>query len=100
MAKIGEGYQEIRGRLGFFGWTSRILLSGWQLLMLGWIVSYSKTVSSLVDAGGAQGAGAAIGGGIGVGFIIFIWASGTVILGIFVLLTRRSKAIVPIEETK
>ena len=63
--------------------------------MVVWKFSYAGEVAPMVDAGGAEGAGTAIGATIGVGFIIAIWWAGTVILVIFVLMTRRSKAIVP-----
>ncbi len=91
------GYQEIRGKLGVFGWIWRILLLIWQAAMIGWVVSYASAVAPAVEAGGAEGVGAAIGGTIGIGFIIAIWVGGTVILGLFVLLTRRTKAMVPID---
>ena len=99
MAKVGKntGYQEIRGKLGFFGWVWRILLTVWQVAMIAWIVSYVTTAAPMLEAGGAEGTGAAIGGTIGVGMIIAIWVAGTVIFGLFVLLTRRTKAIVPIQ---
>ena len=98
MAKVGKdsGYQEVRGKLGVFGWAWRVLFAVWQVAMVGWLVSYLSIVAPMVEAGGAQGTGAAIGGTVGVGLIVAVWAGGTVILGIFVLLTRRTKAIVPI----
>lgn len=91
------GYHEIRGKLSIFGWIWRILLLVWQAAMIGWIVSYISTVAPMVEAGGAEGTGAAIGGTIGIWFIITIWVGGTVIIGLFVLLTRRTKAMVPID---
>ncbi len=91
------GYQEVRGKLGFFGWMPRILLLVWQVAMIAWFFSYSAKVAPMVEAGGASGAGAAIGGGIGVTLILIVWAGGTLVLGIFVLLTRRTKAIVPVQ---
>ena len=90
-----SGYQEVKGNLGFFGWLWHILFWLWQIAMVFWIVSYTTEVAPMVDSGGAEGAGAAIGATIGVGFIIAIWCAGSVIFGIFVLLTRRSKAIIP-----
>ena len=51
----------------------------------------------MVEAGGAKGAGAVIGGTIGIGMIIAVWVGGTIIIGLFVLLTRRTKAMVPID---
>ena len=92
------GYREIRGKLGVFGGIWRILLLVWQAAMIGWVVSFSSEVAPLVEAGGAEGTGAAIGGTIGIGFIIAIWAGGTIIIGLFVLLTRRTKALVPVAE--
>ena len=92
------GYQEIKGKLGVFGWAWRILLLGWQALMIAWLVQYLTFVAPMVEAGGAPGAGAAIGGTIGVGMIIAIWVAGTIILGLFVLLTRRTKTLVPIAD--
>ena len=91
------GYQEVRGKLGIFGWMSRGLLLVWQVAMIGWFVNFSSKVAPMVEAGGASGAGAAIGGGIGVTLILIVWAGGTVVLGIFALLTRRTKAIVPVQ---
>lgn len=91
-----QTYQEVRGKLGLFGWVWRILLAIWQALMIGWFVSYLSAVAPMVDAGGAKGAGAVLGGTIGVGFIVAIWVGGTVIFGLFVLLTRRTKALVPV----
>ena len=99
MAKTASkaGYQEIRGKLSVFGWIWKILLLAWQAAMIGWMVSYISTVAPMVEAGGAGGAGAAIGGTIGIGMIIAVWVGGTIIIGLFVLLTRRTKAMVPID---
>jgi hypothetical protein len=41
----------------------------------------------------AERAGAAIGTGLGFMIILFIWALGDVVLGLFVLFTRRKKLI-------
>ena len=101
MTKVGKnsGYQEIHGRLGFFGWIWRILLAVWQVVVIGWLVNYITAVDEMVQIGGAKGAGAVIGGSIGIGLIIAVWIGGSIILGIFVLLTRRAKAIVPVQES-
>ena len=93
------GYQEVKGKLGVFGWIWRVLLLLWQVAMVGWFVQYISIVAPAVEAGGAQGAGAAIGGTIGVGMILFVWVAGTIVLGLFVILTRRTKAIVPIDSS-
>ncbi len=96
--KVGKssGYQEIRGKLGFFGWVWRILLMIWQVAMIAWFFSYTAAVAPMVNEGGAAGTGAAIGAGISWMIILIVWAAGTVILGLFVLLTRRTRAIVPV----
>lgn len=41
----------------------------------------------------AAAAGAAIGAGLAFGSLLFLWVAGDVILGLFVLLTRRKKII-------
>lgn len=45
----------------------------------------------------AATAGATIGAGLAMGSLIFLWVAGDVILGLFVLLTRRKK-IIEVEE--
>lgn len=96
-----SGYREVRGKMGVFGWLWRVLLLIWQVAMIAWLVSYLSTVAPMVEAGGAEGAGAAVGATLGITALVIIWVAGTVILGLFVLLTRRTKALVPVgtEET-
>jgi hypothetical protein len=48
-------------------------------------------------ASDAEAAGAAIGTALGVGSILFLWVVGDIILGSFVLFTRRKK-IIEVEE--
>jgi hypothetical protein len=48
-------------------------------------------------ASDAEAAGAAIGTAIGVGSLLFLWLAGDVILGLFVLFTRKKK-IIEVEE--
>ena len=43
------GYREVRGKLGFFGWLSRLLLAGWQILMINWFITYTSKVSPMVE---------------------------------------------------
>lgn len=45
-------------------------------------------VQSQAGMSGAEAAGAAIGTGIGVTLLIFVWLIGAIILGIMALLTR------------
>ena len=49
------------------------------------------------DYPGAAQAGATIGAGLAMGTLLFVWLVGDVILGLFVLFTRRKK-IIEIEE--
>ena len=93
-------YREVKGKLGIFGWTWRLLLLGWQALMVAWFVQYVSIVAPAIEAGGAEGAGAAIGGTIGTGMIVHFWVGGTIVLGLFVILTRRTKAMVPVSSTQ
>ena len=88
----GLKYKTIRGKLGFFGWASRIALIGWTVAMLAWLVHGSNVAKD------ADTAGAAIGAGLGIGIIIALWVGGTVIFGIWALLTRPPKALVPQDE--
>ena len=94
MAKIIR--KETRKR-GFFGWIFLLLFIAFNALMLLWLVAYWSQLSGTTAASEAEQAGRAIGGAIGSGMLLSIWAMGDIILGIFVLLTRGRKTI--IEET-
>jgi len=91
--------REIRKR-GFFGWLFLIVFIVFNLAMAAWLFSYwgllSQAVSSGADAQtqSAARAGAAIGGTIGSGILLFFWAAGDLILGLFVFLTRGTRVIV------
>lgn len=89
-------YKEVRGRLGFFGFVWRLLLVGWQFLMIFWFLDYTSSVAPLVDnsTSDAGSLGAAIGVGLSWSLILFFWVGGTIILGLFALLTRPAKAMV------
>lgn len=91
-------YREVRGRLGFFGWVWRILLLLWQAAMIAWFIGATTAIAPMIEGGNdVQSAGAALGLGFGWAFILFFWVGGTIILGLFVLLTKRTKAMVPVE---
>jgi hypothetical protein len=81
---------------GFFGWVFLITFWVFQLLMVLWFVggmsAATDTAASLTSE--AERAGAAIGTVIGASMILAIWAFGTLILGVFALLTRGKKIIV------
>ena len=87
-----KGYRTVRGRLGAFGWASRVLLIGWNIAMLAWVVTAGGVASDASSLGEKAGAG------IGIMMIVIIWVAGTVIIGIWALLTRPPKTLVPIEE--
>lgn len=63
---------------------------GFNILMLIWFISGMGGAAEVVESANseAEQAGAAVGAGIGAMFILFIWAIGDLILGLFVLLTR------------
>ncbi len=85
--------RETRKR-GFFGWIFLIVFWLFNALMGAWLVSYFGFLSKMEVSGSAESAGRAIGGTIGTGMLLGIWASGAIILGILVLLSRGSKTIV------
>lgn len=65
------------------------------VLMLIWLISSCAAVGDISSTASndAERAGAAIGAGLGVTFLLFVWGVGDVILGLFVLFTRRKKLI-------
>ncbi|MCL6684106.1 hypothetical protein [Sphingomonas alba] len=70
------------------------------ILMLGLLLLSCKTnsdaianASSQAEYADAATAGATIGAGLVSGTLIFLWLAGAVILGLFVLFTRRKKII-------
>ena len=58
------GYREVRGKLSIFGWLWRLLLLGWQVLMIVWFITYTGKVAPMVEGNDAAAAGAAIGVGL------------------------------------
>lgn len=82
-----------------FGKLVKWAFIAFNVLMLIWLVAgfgiASESMENTVNE--AEQAGAAIGSTIGIGLIVMLWALGDVILGLFVLLTRRKK-IVEVEE--
>ena len=85
-----------RRKRGIFGWLFLILFWAFQIIMA---VALFAALSSTAEQTAAltteaEKAGAAIGTVLGVGMIASIWASCSVILGIFVLLTRGRKTII------
>jgi hypothetical protein len=78
-----------------FGKLVKWVFIGFNILMVIWLVAgfgaASDTMQNSVND--AERAGAAIGTTIGMGMIIVFWALGDIILGMFVLFTRRKKII-------
>lgn len=83
----------------FFGKLVKWVFIGFNILMLIWMVSAGAAVSDVSThaVNDAQRAGTAIGAGIGMTLILLVWGLGDVILGMFVLFTRRKK-IITVEE--
>ncbi len=86
---------EVRTR-GFFGKLMKWSFILFNLLMLYFVIQGAvsindgaKTLATDYEKAG-YGAGAAI----GFGAMLFVWAAGDVILGLFVLFTRGTKTIV------
>lgn len=75
----------------FVKWT----FVAFNILMIFWLIAgfnvASETMQDTVND--AEKAGAAIGSTIGMGMIVILWALGDIILGMFVLFTRRKKII-------
>lgn len=69
------------------------------LMLVIMAVSCSASGDAIANAGAeaeyadAATAGATIGAGLAMGSLLFLWLAGTIILGLFVLLTRRKKTI-------
>lgn len=78
-----------------FGKIVKWVFIGFNVLMLIWLVSACAAISDVSQqaVNDAERAGAAIGTGLGMTFLLFIWGVGDVILGMFVLFTRRKKLI-------
>jgi hypothetical protein len=97
MAKIIR--REIRKR-GFFGQLFKWAFILFNLAMGWWLFSYWATLGGHLNKAADEysRAGAFIGGTIGTGLILFFWLAGTVIIGLFALLTRGKVTIV--EETR
>lgn len=78
-----------------FGKIVKWVFIGFNVLMLIWMISAFAAVGDINQnaINDAERAGAAIGTGLGMTFLLFIWGFGDLILGLFVLFTRRKKLI-------
>lgn len=74
---------------GIFGKIVIFAFWGFNILMIVWIWGGTQNaVETSEGLSGAEAAGAAIGTGIGVTLLIFVWLIGAIILGLMALLTR------------
>lgn len=74
---------------GFFGTLFLWLFILFNILMVAWLISYWNQIGgSLTSGTEAEQAGTAIGGTIGTGMLMVVWALGDIILGLLALLTR------------
>ncbi|HEX8526706.1 hypothetical protein [Allosphingosinicella sp.] len=80
-----------------FGKIIKWIFILFNVLMFVWIVTGVASVADTPAVGEAERAGRAIGATIGVGLLLTLWVMGDIILGLFVLFTRRKK-IVEVEE--
>lgn len=82
-----------------FGKIVKWAFIAFNVLMLIWLFAGFSAAGEAMSGtvNDAERAGAAIGSTLGLGMIIVLWAMGDVILGMFVLFTRRKK-IVEVEE--
>ena len=78
-----------------FGKLVKWIFIGFNVLIIFWLFAGFGAISDSMEntANDAERAGAAIGSTIGMGMIIVLWALGDIILGMFVLFTRRKKII-------
>lgn len=87
------GTQLRKPKRGFFGKLFKWSFVGFNLLMLVWLVTgFNAATSDMNTLNGAEQAGAAIGTGIGMAMVLTVWVLGSIILGLFVILTRPKAA--------
>lgn len=85
-----------KSKRGFFGWLFLLIFLGWNVLMVMWLFAVGDHSSGVIatSQSEAERAGAAIGTGIGIMMILFVWCIGAVITGLLALLTRGGKTVV------
>ena len=90
------GYREILGETTFFGKFWRILMWVFQIGSLIFaVLAYSGMQMMARDIGVTENAATALGSiGIVIG-LVQLWLPGTLIIGVFILLTRPTKVLVP-----
>ena len=88
--------KERRGPRSLFGKLVKFIFIAFNILMVLWMFAGvdSATEDYSTLGSDAEKAGAAIGTGLGVMFLLFIWGVGDLILGLMVLFTRGEKIII------
>lgn len=86
--------REVSDRSGF-GKVIKWIFIAFNILMLIWIIAGMVGAGQVSETAvnDAERAGAAIGATLGIGMLLVLWAIGDLILGLFVLFTRRKKLI-------
>lgn len=90
-----------RRRRGVFGWVIAFFFWGWQLVMAGALISGLNGASNHTAAlhSEAERAGASIGTGLGVAFVLFLWVLGTIIFGFMMMFTRGRRELITMERS-
>lgn len=86
---------EVRKR-GFFGKLVKLAFIAFNILMAVWVFGGLATLSDGAAnlSNDYERAGFGAGAVMGMGALVFLWAAGDVILGLFVLFTRGKKTII------
>ena len=93
LSAMAQVQREVSDRT-IFGKICKWLFIIFNVLMIIWLVSAIGAVGEMdAPRNSAEEAGTAIGATIGFGMLLFVWAVGDLILGMFVLFTRRKKII-------
>jgi hypothetical protein len=80
---------------GLVGRLIKGMFIGFNVLMGLWMVSYWFSLAALErPVSEAEKVGAAIGGTLGTGMILFVWALGAIVLGLLTVLSRGRKVVV------
>lgn len=86
------GYRTVVGRLSIIGLLSRVLLVGWNVVM---VVRVDQGIR-LLEGGGSVGW--TIGALAGMTGLVSLWAAGNVVFGVWALLTMPPRMLVPWEK--
>ncbi len=86
-------------RRGFFGWVFLVLFWGWNMLMAAALfIGMSENASTYQRlTSEAERTGHNLGTGLGMMMILSVWASGALIIGLAVLLTRGKRVLTEVD---